>query len=74
MNEYETKYSIEDYAITGEGNVERGSHKNFIKVTARGSMEVIGEISVDNSMSFEVVKITSTTDYYESSPVNSIKG
>ena len=39
MNENETEYSIEEYAITVEGNIEKGSHKNFLKLTARGSME-----------------------------------
>ena len=32
--------------------MDKGSHKNFLKVIARGSMEVIGEIAVDNSISF----------------------
>ena len=74
MNANETEYYIEDDAITGEGNVERGAHKNFLKVTARGSMEVIGKIAVDNSMSFEGVKIPSTPDDYVPSAVNTIKG
>ena len=37
-------------------------------------MEVIGKISVDNSMSFEGVKILSTPDDYVLSTVNTIKG
>ena len=42
MNANETEYFLEDDAITGEGNVERGAHKNSLGATARGSMEVIG--------------------------------
>ena len=64
MNANETEFSIEEDAITGEGNVEKGAHKNFLKVTACGYMEVIGEISVDDSMRFEGVKIPSTPDNY----------
>ena len=45
-----------------------------MNVTARGSMEVIGEISVENSMIFEGFKIPSTPDYYVPSAVNTIKG
>ena len=37
-------------------------------------MEEIGEISVENSMSFEGVKIPSTPDDYVPSEVNTIKG
>ena len=53
INENETEYSIDRYAITCDGNVGKGPHKNFLKVTASGSMEVIGKIAVDNMMSFE---------------------
>ena len=63
-NSNETEYSVEDDAITGEGNVEKGYNKKFLKVTARGSMETIGEIDVNNSTSFEGVKIPSTLDDY----------
>ena len=42
MNTNETAYSIEEYTITGEGSVDKGAHKNFLTVTARGYMEVIG--------------------------------
>ena len=38
MNENETEYYIEDYSVTGEDNVDRGSHKKFLKVTSRGSI------------------------------------
>ena len=44
--------------------MEKGPHKKFLKVTARGSMDMIGKIAVDNSMSFERVKIPSTPDDY----------
>ena len=54
--------------------MEKGFHKNFLKVTARGSMEVIGKIAVYNSMSFEGFKIRSTPDDYVPSEVNNIKG
>ena len=54
--------------------MEKGPHKNFLKVTARLSMEVIGKIAVENSMSFEGVKIPSTPNYYVPSGVNNIKG
>ena len=37
-------------------------------------MEVIGKISVDNSMGFEGVKIPSNPDDYLTSEVNTIKG
>ena len=74
MNANETEYSVEDDAITGEGNVEKGSHKNFLKATACGSMEVIGKIAVKNSMSFEGVKIPITPYDYLPSEVNTIKG
>ena len=73
MNANETEYSIDKYVITGEGHVNKGSHKKFLKVTARGSMEVIGTIAVDNSISFESVKIPSTTDGCVPSEVNTIK-
>ena len=74
MNENETEYSMEEDVITGEGNMEKGSHKNFLKVTDRGSMEVIGKIVVDYSIIFEGVKIPSTPDDYVPSEVNTIKG
>ena len=35
MNANENEYSVEDDAITGEENVEKGSHKKFLKVTDR---------------------------------------
>ena len=54
--------------------MEKGSHKNFMKVTASGSMEVIGKISVENSMSFEGVKIPSKPDVYVPSEFNTIEG
>ena len=54
--------------------MEKGSHKNFLKVIARGSMEMVGGIAVDDIMSFEGVKITSMPDYYLPSEVNTIKG
>ena len=54
--------------------MEKGSHKNFLKATDRGYMEVIGEIAVDNSMSSEGVKIPSMPDDYVPSEVNTIKG
>ena len=53
--------------------MERGYQKNLLKLTARGSMDVIGEIDVENSMSFEGVKIKSTPDNYVPSSVNTIK-
>ena len=74
MNANETEYSMEEDVITGEGNMEKGSHKNFLKVTDRGSMEVIGKIVVDYSIIFEGVKIPSTPDDYVPSEVNTIKG
>ena len=40
----------------------KGSHKNFLKATDSWYMEVIGAIAVDNSISFEGVKIPSTPD------------
>ena len=43
VNTNETEYSIEEYAITGEDNVERVSHKEFMRVKAHGYMEVIGK-------------------------------
>ena len=46
MNVNETEYSVEDDAIPGEGNVDKEYHKNFMEVTARGYMGVIGEIYV----------------------------
>ena len=64
INSNETEYSIEEYAITNEGNVDKLSRKNFLKVTARGSMEVIDEIAVDNNMRFEGFRIPSTSDDY----------
>ena len=64
MNENETEYSIEEYAITGEGNVEKGYHRNFMKVTDCGSMEVVGKIAVNNSMRFEGGKIPVNLDDY----------
>ena len=51
-----------------------GPTKSFLKVKYRGYMEVVDEISVDNSMSFEGVKIPSTPDDYVPSEVNTIKG
>ena len=54
--------------------MEKGSHKKFMKVKCRGSMEVIGEIFVENSMSFGGVKIPSTPDDYVPSEINTIKG
>ena len=50
------------------------SHKNFLKVEARGPMEVIGKIAVYNSTSFGGVKIHSTPYYYVPSEFNTIKG
>ena len=73
MNANETEYSIEEDSITGEGNVEKGYRKNFMKVIACGYMELRGEIDVDNSMRFEVVEILSTPDDYVPSEVNTIK-
>ena len=64
MNANETEYSIEEDTITGEGNVEKVSHKKFLKVISCGSMDVIGKIAVENSMRFEGVKIPSTPDDY----------
>ena len=55
---------FDDDAITSEGNVDKVAPKNFIKVKARGSMEVIGKIAVKNITSFEGVKIPSTPDNY----------
>ena len=43
--------------MAGKGNMERGSEKNYMRVTYRGYMEVIGEIAVDNCVSFEGVKL-----------------
>ena len=60
MNANETEYSVEDDFITGKFNVEKGSRKNFLKVKAHESMLLIGEIAVDNSKSFDGVKILST--------------
>ena len=67
MNANETEYSIEEDAITCEGNVEKASHKKFLKVISCGSMDVIGKKSVDNIMRFEGVKIPSTPDDYVTS-------
>ena len=64
MNANGSECSIEEDFIPCEGNVEKGTHKNFLKVKARGSMEVIGKIAVNNSSRFEGVKIPSTPDYY----------
>ena len=72
MNANETEYPIEEYSIIGEWNVEKGSHKNFLKVKTRGSMEVIGKIAVDSSMSFEGVKIPSTPDDYGRGPAQDV--
>ena len=67
MNANETEYSVEGDAITGEVNLDKGYHKNFLKVTACGSMGGVGKIDVDNSMRFEGVKIPSTpADYVPS--------
>ena len=44
--------------------MEKGSQKNFLNMTDPGSMEVIVKIDVDNIMSFEYVKIPSTSDDY----------
>ena len=74
MNANETEYSVEDDAITCEENVEKGSDKKILKAKACGSMQVIGKITVDNSMSFEGVKIPITPDSYVPSGVNNIKG
>ena len=73
MNSNETEYSIEEYSITGEGNVQKVSHKNFMKVTDCGYMEVIGEIAVENSMSFQGFKIPNTPYDYVPSEANTIK-
>ena len=43
MNANETEYSIEEDAITGEGNMKKRPHKNVLKVTASASMEVTGK-------------------------------
>ena len=53
--------------------MEKVAYKNFLRVISCGYMDVIGEISVDNSMSFEGVKIPSTPYYYVPSEVNNIK-
>ena len=45
-----------------------------LKVTACGSMEVIGETDVYNSMIFEGVKTPSTPYYYVPSEFNTVKG
>ena len=50
MNTNETENSKEDDAITVEGNMERGTHNKFLMLTSYGSMDVIGEIAVDNNM------------------------
>ena len=52
MNANGSECSIEEDFIPCEGNVEKGAHKNFLKVTVCVSMEVIGEIDVENSMRF----------------------
>ena len=44
MNSNETEYSVEDDTIAGEVNVEKVYHKNSLKVTSCGSMEVIGKL------------------------------
>ena len=54
--------------------MDKVSHNNFLKVTDRGSMEVVGERAVDNIMRFEGDKIPSTPDEYVISIVNTIKG
>ena len=64
MNSNKTEYYVEGDAITDEGNMEKGYHKNTMNVKSRGSMEVIGKIDVDNSTSFGGVKILSTPDDY----------
>ena len=74
MNANESEYSVEEYTITGQGNEEKGPHKKFLKVKASGSIEVIGKLAVDNSISFEGVKIPSTPDDYVPLEVNTIKG
>ena len=74
MNANKTEYSIKEYYVTVEGNLKKGSHKNFMKVTASGYIEVIGKIAVDNSMIFEGAKISGMPDYYVHSEVNTIKG
>ena len=53
--------------------MEKGAHTKVLKVKARGSMKVIGEIAVENSMRFEGVKIPSTPDDYIPSKVNTIR-
>ena len=73
INANETEYFVEDYEITGERNLEKVSHKNFLKVTDHGSMEGIGKIAVCNSMIFEGVKIPSTPDDYVPSEFSTIK-
>ena len=52
--------------------MEKVSHENFLGVTAHGYMEVVGEITVGNSMIFEEVKIPTLPDYSVTSEVNSI--
>ena len=74
MNENETEYSVEEFTITCEGSVEKGPHKNFLKVAASGYMEAIGKIAAENIMSFEGVKRPSTPDDYVPSEVSTIKG
>ena len=64
MNANETEYSIEEDAITGEGNMKKRPHKNVLKVTASASMEVTGKNICGNSIRFEGVKIPSTSDDY----------
>ena len=54
--------------------MEKGAHKNFMKVTACVYMEVIGKIAVENSMSSDGVKIPSMLDDNLPSEVNTIKG
>ena len=74
MNANETESYVDYDAIAGKGNVQKVSYKNYLKVTDHGSMEVVSEIAVGNSMNFESVKIPSTPDYYVPSEVNIIKG
>ena len=53
--------------------MEKGPHKNFLKVSALGSMDSIGKIDVENFMIFEGVKIPCTPDDYVPSETNNIK-
>ena len=54
--------------------MEKGAHKNFLKVAYRGYMEVIVKIDVVNSMIFDGVKIPSMPDDCSPSEVKNIKG